>query len=193
MHVRLSQCLGMAVVVGETQERLGTVHTILIHPDKGTVDGIRFSLGGVRSTEYAVSSLDIVHWGLRIDVRSADAAGPLEENVRFQDILRDGRTVLGQRMRTEGGRDLGRCSDIQFDTERFQMEWLFPRKWLRWGRPIPVVAILEVQPQAIIVRETEVPEKQPLLREELLKAEMPVVQPSRSLRVPLHNTAHVSW
>lgn len=182
MHVRLSTCLGMAIVVGETQERLGALGSLLIHPDTGGIEGIRFSLGGLSHTEYCIATLDIVHWGLHIDVRSADAIGPLEENVRFQEILREGRTVLGQRIRTEGGRDLGLCKDVQFDTERFQVEWLFPRAWFRWGRPLPIAAILEVRSDAIIVREGAVPEKQPLLRREVLKAEVPVVQPTRAMR-----------
>lgn len=182
MHVRLSTCLGMALVVAETQERLGTLQSLLIHPDTGSIEGIRFPMGGMSRREYCVSSLDIVHWGLRIDVRSADAAGPLEEYVRFQDILREGRTVLGQRILTDGGRNLGLCADVQFDTEHFQVEWLFPRRWFRWGRPIPIATILEVRPDAIVVRETEVLEKEPLLRRGILKAEVPVVQPTRSLR-----------
>lgn len=182
MHVRLSTCLGMAIVVAETQERLGSLGSLLIHPDTGSVEGIRFPAGGFGHKEYCVSSLDIVHWGLRIDVRSADAVGPLEEYVRFQDIFREGRTVLGQRMLTEGGRNLGLCRDVQFDTEHFQVEWLFPRTWFRWGRPMPIASVLEVRSEAIIVRETEVLEKQSLLRRDVLKAEVPVVQPSRALR-----------
>lgn len=182
MHVRLSTCLGMVIVVAETQEHLGTLHSLLIHPDTGAIEGIRFFIGGAMGRrEYCVSSLDIVHWGLRIDVRSAEAAGPLEEYVRFQEILREGRTVLGQRILTEGGRNLGRCHDIQFHTGHFQTEWLFPRAWFRWGKPIPITSILEVRPDAIIVREMEVPEKQSLLQREVLKAEVPVVQPSRSI------------
>ena len=170
-------------MVAETKERLGTLQSLLIHPDTGAIEGIRFFVGGMTGRVwYCVPTLDIVHWGLRIDVRSADAAGPLEEYVRFQDILHEGRTVLGQRILTEGGRDLGRCADIQFNTDHFQVEWLFPRKWFRWGRPIPITAILEVRPDAVVVRETEVPEKQPLLRRDVLKAGVPVVQPSRSLR-----------
>ncbi|OGJ57303.1 hypothetical protein A3H22_00255 [Candidatus Peribacteria bacterium RIFCSPLOWO2_12_FULL_55_15] len=183
MHVRLSTCFGMALVVAETQERLGTLQSLLIHPDTGAIEGICFFVGGMMGREeHCVQTLDIVHWGLRIDVRSAEAAGPLEECVRFQDILREGRMVLGQRILTEGGRSLGWCRDIQFDTERFQVEWLFPRQWFRWGRPLPLAAILEVRPDAIVVLETEVPEKEPFLRREILKAEGAVTQPSRSFR-----------
>ncbi|MBI2117449.1 hypothetical protein HYT95_00985 [Candidatus Peregrinibacteria bacterium] len=183
MHVRLSTCLGMALVVAETQERLGTLESLLIHPDTGAIEGIRFSVGGMMGRVwYCIQTLDIVHWGLRIDVRSAEAAGPLEECVRFQDMLREGRTVLGQRILTEGGRNLGWCRDVQFDTEHFQVEWLFPRKWFRWGMPLPLAAILEVRPDAIIVRATEVSEKEPSLRREVLKAEGAVAQPTRSLR-----------
>lgn len=170
MHVRLSTCLGMAIVAADTQEPIGTLESLLIHPDTGAVEGIRLSVGGAGQSARCVSSPDIVHWGLRIDVRDAEAVGPLEECVRFQDVLREGRTVLGQRMVTEGGRVLGRCADVQFDTERFQVEWLFPRTWFRWGAPLPVASILEVRPDAIVVRETEAAEKQPLLRRGVLEA-----------------------
>jgi hypothetical protein len=68
-------------------------------------------------------------------------------------LFDEGRSILGQRIRTENGLTLGMCGDVQFDTQTFTIEWLFPRRWWRWGRPLPASAIVEVRPDAVIVRD----------------------------------------
>jgi hypothetical protein len=45
---------------------------------------------------------------------------------------------MGQKILTEKeGTYLGRLSDIQFDTRRMHMEWMFPKKWWLTCTPIP--------------------------------------------------------
>jgi hypothetical protein len=48
---------------------------------------------------------------------------------------------------------LGRCRDVQFDTTTFHMEWLMPRRWLRWKPGIPTSSIVKVTRDAIVVRD----------------------------------------
>ena len=78
---------------------------------------------------------------------------PAEEIVRLRPLLTDKRTILHQRIVTEGGQMLGRCGDVQFDTKLFMLEWLFPRKFMRWARPIPASSIIIVRNDAIVVRD----------------------------------------
>lgn len=60
--------------------------------------------------------------------------------------------MLNQRIRTESGTSLGRCRDVQFNTDTMHIEWIFPRKWFRWGMALPVSDIIEVRNDAIIVK-----------------------------------------
>ena len=153
MHVRFSRCIGMSVCAEHEQGSCGALAGIVIHPDTGGVEGffVRSSglLGGGRQF---LSVDDIIHWGARITIRSADALCPLEDVIRVHSSLRDGRTVLGQPMICEDGTPLGRCRDVQFTTHLFRAEWLYPRRMFRWRLPVAITDVVEIRPDAIIVR-----------------------------------------
>lgn len=158
MHVRFSACLGSPVYEHGGDELLGTFSGLLIHPDTGKIEGIYIEVRHfLHTTEFFCLGADIVHWGLSIQVRSAEALTHPEDLVRLRALFEDNRTILGQRMRTEGGQTIGMCRDIQFDTERLRIEWLFPRRFLRWGIALPVSEIIEVRPDAIVMRDAATP------------------------------------
>lgn len=155
MHVRFSTLLGMAVVDRE-DEVLGSVCGIILQPDRGMVDGFFIRQGGMSfSGDACVAVRDITRVGLRMEVRDAHCVGPLAEHIRLQETLSDGRRILGQRIMTEGGAILGCCGDVQFNTVTFAMEWLFPRRFWWWRRPLPARCIIEVRRDAIVVRDEE--------------------------------------
>jgi uncharacterized protein YrrD len=177
MHVRLSTCIGTPVIDDMTEQAVGTVLSALIHPDLGTIEGFFVRIPHFLHGETLfLSSLDIVHWGTHVRINEAEAISPLEDRVRLQAFVDEGRTILGQRLMTEGGVYLGVCKDIQFNTKTFVLEWLFPRKLFRWGIAVPASAIVEVKKEAVVLREmaigVELSEKQPVLKtlEELAKA-----------------------
>ena len=146
-------CIGMAVVEDDN-EFLGEVSDILIHPDSGKIEGFFVSVSSfLRSTVLFCPSMDIVHIGTTMCVRSEDALCDPEELIRLQPLLSDVRSILGQSIHTENGARLGRCHDVQFHTKHLCLTWLFPRKWFWWGEPIPAKDIVEVRPAAIIIRE----------------------------------------
>jgi sporulation protein YlmC with PRC-barrel domain len=146
--------VGMPVVDDGSDEAIATVSGVFLHPDLGTLEGL-FVQG--QNGEEFLSVQDIIHWGRAVVVRDGDVLGPLEERVRLSALWAEGRTVLGQRIATESGDIVGRCADVQFETDTFRLEWLFPRRWFRWKRPIPAGAIIEVRPEAVCVRDAEVP------------------------------------
>jgi len=149
----------MSVEEDGTDEILGNCSRILIHPDTGRIEGFFVTVPGfLRSEELFLSSFDILRWGTRISVRDHNALAPIEDRVRLQPLLEERRPVFGQRIQTEGGRFFGRCCDVQFDTRRFIVEWLFPKRLLRWGVPIPISEVVEVRREAIVVREPSVKE-----------------------------------
>lgn len=154
MHVRLSMCRGLRVVDDHADDLIGVVTGVFAHPDLGKVEGLFVR---TENGEEFLGVQDIAHWGRMIVVRDPDVLSHLEERVRLQGLWEEGRTIIGQRIVTESGVAIGTCADVQFETDTFRLEWLFPRKWFRWKRPIPAGAIVEVRPDAVCVRDGEVP------------------------------------
>ena len=153
---------------------LGTIAGILILPDTGKIEGFFVHAQGILGVETVFcSTVDIVRWGTRVYVNSHTALAPAEDRIRLQSLLQDPRTVLNQKIRTEAGTHLGRCKDVQFNTESMHIEWLFPKKWFRWGVALPVSDIVEITPEAIITKD---PMKKQYIKEqnkELMSAALP--------------------
>ena len=151
MHLLYSQAIGTEIIDDVDHRIQGIVDDILIDPDKGKIVGLLVMVK-VAPEQYLLQTQDILAWGKRIHVRSEDVLGPAEEFVRFQQLLSDERTIVGQRIQTEHKRYLGKCVDVQFNTERLNIEWIFPRKFIRRGIALPATDILEVIPEAIVVK-----------------------------------------
>ncbi|MDO8468689.1 MAG: hypothetical protein Q7S29_02935 [Candidatus Peribacter sp.] len=144
----------MPIRAEDTEEVIGTVRGILLHPDRGTVEGFFVRVPGAFSaSSLFLSTFDVAHFGRSILVRDHDRVAPAADFIRVQPLLADPRTVLGQRIRTESGAVLGRCRDIQFETGSMRLVWLFPKRWFRWRNPVAVRDIVEISPEAIIVRD----------------------------------------
>ncbi len=158
MQARFTLCVGVPVAEEDSSYALGTIADILIHPDTGRIEGFFVHTGGMFHADMLfLSSVDIIRWGTHVVVRDADVLSPIEDRIRLRTLLDDPRRLLGQAMRTESGKYLGRCKDVQFDTSLFLIEWIFPKRLFRWGVPLPLNQILEVRKDAIIVRDTAVP------------------------------------
>jgi len=154
MHVRFTTCAGMPVTDDQLEEDIGTIGDILIHPDTATIEGFFVVIPSFLHTQVLfLPALDIMHFGSRVRVRHAESLSPVEDIVRLQSLLSEKRPVLGQRMLTESGKDLGICRDVQFETRTFHVEWFYPRKWFRWRAPIAALNILEIREDAIVVRD----------------------------------------
>lgn len=168
MHVRAIACRGLPVCEFDGQERFATVVGPVLQPDTGHIEGfiVRTPSFFSSQTEF-LSSHDIAHWGLVVRIRHREMIGPLEERLRLRELVESGRTVLGQLIVTEQGVAIGRCRDVQFETQSFQLEWIFPKHWGRWRTAIAARDIVEVRRDAIVVKE-----RQPVLAEE---ASVPVV------------------
>jgi uncharacterized protein YrrD len=160
MQVRFSTCVGEQVVDEGTQEILGALSGILIHPDTGKVEGFTVAVRHAFWTQHLFCpSGAIVHFGQRVGIADSEVLCDPGDVVRLESLFADPRTVLGQRIQTESGQSVGRCRDVQFDTETLHVQWLFPRKNFRWGAPIAVNEILEVKRHAIVIRDRLEPVK----------------------------------
>jgi sporulation protein YlmC with PRC-barrel domain len=176
MHLRFSISVGTPVVEEETGQILGSVAGILLQPDTGKIEGFFISIPGLLSSRSLfLSGMDILRWGSRIYVRDADVLSPVEEHIRLQGLLAEGRPMLGQGIVTESGKRLGSCADVQFDSARLVLEWLFPRKLLRWGTPIPVSQVIEVRKDVILVRDPVTPVQAAEPKAGIAAAVLPVI------------------
>ena len=155
MHVRFSIVRGTLVVDEQTQQTLGGISGVLLHPDTGNVVGFFVvGMGYLAGQELFLLAADILSWGTKVHIRSEDRLTPPQDLIRLVALLEHPRPILGQKIVTQRAkRTLGTCSDVQFDTKHFQLEWLFPRRFFMEGRPIPASDIIEVTQKAIIVRE----------------------------------------
>lgn len=167
MHVRLTTCRG-ASVVDRGGEFLGTLSGVFLHPDTGKVEGIFVAVpAGLTGTEHPFCAFeDIIHWGAVVQISGREALAPIEDRIRLTPVIASGRTVFGQPIRTESGRALGTCKDVQFDTEKMRVEWLFPKKFFRWGVALPVTDVIEVRKDAIIIRDGMKAEAEPAVEKE---------------------------
>ncbi len=141
------------VLAADTREELGFVSGVLLHPDRGVVEGFFVQVPEfVHAQTHFVHSCDVLDVGPPLLIRSNDALGDPQEVLRVQQVLSDPRTVLGQPMLTEDGQRLGRCADAQVDAATLSLTWLFPKRWFRWGAPVAAADIVRITPQAILVK-----------------------------------------
>ena len=154
MHLRSSQVRGIPVIHDGTQQIAGFLHSPLIDPDTGRIIGFFVLSAFAGSGELFLQSPDIVAWGTRVHIRSEDCLSPPNELIRLKNALSDPRRVIGQRIRTKDTkRNLGICSDVQFNTRHLIAEWIFPWKYFIARQPLPLSDILEVTPEAVWVRD----------------------------------------
>lgn len=140
----------------QTQENVAMLAHPLIDPDSGRILGFFVQgVSGIAAGSSFLSALDIVSIGTKVHIRSADKLSPPDEIVRLQKNLQDHRSFLGQRIRIRStGRTIGTCSDIQFDTGRFVVEWMFPTRFFFFSiRPIAASEIIEVTEEAIWIQD----------------------------------------
>jgi sporulation protein YlmC with PRC-barrel domain len=156
MHLRFSTAKGLPIVEEDGDEALGWLGDPLIDPDRGIIEGFFIRTPEFMGEGEAFCTMaDILRWGTRVTVSHAHVFTDPTDIIRLRTLLSDPRTLLWQKIRTERGATIGRCKDIQFDTESAKITWLFPKRFFRFGTAIPATEIIEVRPEAIIVRDPQ--------------------------------------
>lgn len=144
----------MQVVDDSTQYAVGMLDDPLIEPDTGKIAGFFVqTLGLSPESTLFLNVLDITQWGTKVHIAREDVLSPPGELVRMESAMQDPRTMLGQQIRIRpGGITIGRCVDVQFDTKRFVVEWMFPRRWFFMRDPVATTEIIEITRNAIWVK-----------------------------------------
>lgn len=153
MHLLRSTAIGTEIIDTIDHHIHGIVSDILIDADRGKVAALLIRCFDTPD-HYALQTQDIESWGNRIHIRDAEVLGEIADFVRLKSLLEDPRAFIGQAIRTKSGQKLGRCIDVQFRSDTFDLEWIFPVKFFFMrGLALPVTEILEVTPDAIIVKD----------------------------------------
>jgi hypothetical protein len=153
MQMRWSQARGTLILDDTTQETLGFIDSPLINVDTGVIVG--FFVRVFYSSEMLfLQTQDIVSWGISIHIRSIDHLGESKDFFRLSRFFEDPRFFLKQKIYYDEPKEIvGICSDVQFSTRHFRLEWMFPRRWFFFARePIAISEVLEVTADAIFVR-----------------------------------------
>lgn len=153
MHLLRSTAIGTEVIDNIDHHVQGKVADLLIDPDRGKI--VAVLVESPASAELlAIQTQDIATWGNRIHIRDPEVMGELKDIMRLETFMSDPRTVIGQKVRTQGGMSFGKCFNVQFRTDTFDVEWIFPKKFLFIKGPaLPTSDIVEITPQAIIIKD----------------------------------------
>ena len=153
MHLRFSSARGLPILETGSPAAVAWLYDIVIHPDTAAVEGYLVLSPSMSRAPLFLAAQDIVRWGTAVLIRDHRAIGPLDEIIRLQSLLAQHRPVVGQRVSTESGKHIGKCVDVQIDTDASRVEWLFVKKWFRNVPAIPVTEILEVTTKSIVIEE----------------------------------------
>ncbi len=152
MHLLRSAAIGTEIIDDALHEIHGRVIDLILDPDRGKILALLVRMP-FDSVITAVQIPDITTWGKRIHVRDSSVLGPVEEIIRLKPFLEERRRIYRQPIVTKSGARIGICSDYQFSTEHFTLEWIFPKRFFSKGTPLPASEILEVTEEAIIVKD----------------------------------------
>jgi uncharacterized protein YrrD len=146
---------GMPVVsVGEGKE-LGRVDTLLVDPDEASVRWLRLGKGGFfgETRVIAVRAIEAIGENA-ITVDSEASATRIEEVAEAQELVRDKRRLVGNRVLTEKGRLLGEIHDFELDEDTFRiLQYEVGKGDLLGAQPHYIAAerVLTIGPDAVLV------------------------------------------
>ena len=152
MHLLRSTAIGTEIIDNTNHDIHGRVADLIIDPDRGKLIALLVISPSSRDL-LSLQMDDVISWGNRIHIRDAETIGPVQEVIRLQKYLTSRRRIISQRIYTKSGTYIGKCCDVQFRTDTFDVEWIFPRRFFRKGLALPTSDILEVKESAIIVKD----------------------------------------
>ena len=113
---------GMPVVSVAEGKELGKVEALLVDPEAGEARWLRLGKGGFFGENRVISTDAVQAIGENaVTVDSETSAVPIDEVAEAQELSRDKRRILGNRVLTNRGRLLGEIRDYEIDDETFQI------------------------------------------------------------------------
>jgi len=113
---------GMPVVSVAEGKEVGKVDALLVDPEAGEVRWLRLGKGGFFGENRVISTDAVQAIGENaITIDSETSAVLIDEVAEAQELSRDKRRILGNRVLTNRGRLLGEIRDYEIDDETFEI------------------------------------------------------------------------
>jgi len=156
---QLSKIIGTHVLSHAHGEVLAIVEDVIIHPDTGKVEGFWVKPLTLPFRHAVLPWEGVVAWKRHLYIRDEQAMAEPDEIIRISEILARKTYYMGNRVRTESGKSLGKVFDLDFDESKMLLRYLFVRKsFLLFSMAAQFVhydSIVQVLPDRIIVRDEE--------------------------------------
>lgn len=165
------EIIGTPVLHFEDGSLLASVKDVIIHPDTGKLEAFWVKTYHHPFSYGILQTQDIAEWKKKIYVKGGEAIGAPADIIKIADILSQKRLIVGNRVRTDSGVDLGRVFDLDFDTTQYFLRHIHVQKsflglWRYQPRILSYDLILEVLPDTILIKdkmEREEKIKEPLI------------------------------
>ena len=171
-----SKIIGTHVLSFAEGDRLATVEDIIVHPDTGKVEGFWVKPLTLPLSHAVLPWEGVVAWKRNLYVKDDQAFAEPEEVIRIADILVRKTYFVGNRVKTESGKALGKVFDLDFDDRKMFLRYLFVGKSALFVRSatrfVPYDSILQVLPDVIVVKDEE---ERSVRESELVKGRQPVM------------------
>lgn len=147
--------IGSEILIKAERLRAGKVLSIVIDPDNGQLLGVTTSAIPGRQT--AIPAIEIKGMGNGfLLVNNAESIGELEEIIRIKNAVERKIKIIGQKVFTESGQRLGKCSNATLNLKYQKLDKIFvtPRSVASIFATeliIPAKNIVEIKKDRIVV------------------------------------------
>ncbi len=154
-----SKIIGTHVLSYVEGDALATVEDLIVHPDTGKVEGFWVKPLTLPLKHAVLPWEGVVAWKRHLYVKDDQAIAEPEEIIRIADILTRKTYYIGNKVKTESGKRLGKVFDLDFDEHKMFLRYLFVRKSFPFLRSAPQFvhfdSIVQVLPEVIIVKDED--------------------------------------
>jgi uncharacterized protein YrrD len=154
--LRVGEIQNEQVVSVSGAEKLGTVEDVYIDPNRQTALGLRVKRGGMLSKAEAVLLSDVHSIGLdAVTVPDGSRLNAESKFPQFANSLLAG-TIIGSRMLTEHGHQVGTISDLDIDFETgaitaYVLSGSLLDRWRKENHTVPASAIKSIGEKLVVV------------------------------------------
>jgi uncharacterized protein YrrD len=152
MLLQAKQLIGLPVGASDTQSREGTVKGLVFDADDGRVLGFLIKQG-IFGKPKALAFTDVTAIDHTVVVtRDPENVLPVDEIVRLKHAVDEKKPILGQKVTTESGINLGKIEDVVVNTTSGQITKLYVRHMLE-DRVIGADKIVKITRDQVIVKD----------------------------------------
>lgn len=154
-----SKIIGTHVLSHAEGDALAIVEDLIVHPDTGKVEGFWVKPLTLPLKHAVLPWESVVAWKRNLYVKDDQAMAEPEEIIRISEILSRKTYYIGNKVKTESGKRLGKVFDLDFEEQKMFLRYLFVQKSFLFFSSAPQFihfdSIVQVLPGMIIVKDDE--------------------------------------